>query len=218
VELHGPTPNYTGVTLNTAFISWWALSLSGCTGNPPTHAGKALPTPSSSQSRAVSVTTLPSPFVPVRNVLVDYGIGRMIVPVPLAWSHRSGGYPNLSHVQVFAIFSTVTLPTPCRSIAPDSTECGVRLEVLRPGDAALVVRSGSNLSPYGSLHGVPATVGHHPALDLGTSPCYSHTCHSYALPLDSVRWLELSFALVPPQPNGNSEINAVLDGVTFTAA
>ena len=195
------------------------LGLSGCTGNTPTHAGGALPTPSPSQARAVPVTSLPSPVVPVRNVLVDYGTGRISVPVPLAWSHHSG-HIDLHYVQVYDVFSTVALPAPCRSTAPDSTECGVRLEVLRPGDAALVVRSGSSLpgSSYRRLHGMPATVGHRPALDLGTSPCSGHTCHSYALPLDSDRWLELSFALVAPQPNGNSEINAVLEGVKFPAA
>jgi hypothetical protein len=39
------------------------------------------------------------------------------------------------------------------------------------------------------------------------------TCHTYAVPLKGDRWLELSFAQVPPQPTGIDDINAVLQGV-----
>ena len=71
-------------------IALLMLAVSGCTGSSPSRDEGSPATPSPTPSRGASVTAPSSTSVPVRNVLVDYGSGRIVVPVPLAWSHRSG--------------------------------------------------------------------------------------------------------------------------------
>jgi hypothetical protein len=115
-------------------------------------------------------------------------------------AHRSG-HIDLHYVQVYDVFSTRALPAACRSLGKGSTECGVRLNALGAGDAALVVRSGGSLpgNAYRKLRGTPIKVGDLEGLDLGIAECAPGTCHTYALPTTKDRWLELSFDQVAPE-------------------
>jgi hypothetical protein len=152
---------------------------------------------------------------PTRDVTIDYGTGRIVVPVPLSWMAHRSGHLDLHYVQVYEVFSTKALPPACRTMGPGSTECGVRLNALGAGDAALVVRSGGSLpgSSYRKLRGLPITIGGAPGLDLGTTQCAPGTCRTYALPTAKDRWLELSFAQVAPQRLGEPALASVLRGV-----
>jgi hypothetical protein len=174
---------------------------------------------SGSETQGNSPSTTHSPAVvspgPTRDVSIDYGAGRIVVPVQLSWMAYRTGHIDLHYVQVYDVFSTRALPPACRTLGPGETECGVRLNALKVGDAALVVRSGGSLpgSAYRKLRGVPITIGGIEGLNLGTTECAPGTCHTYALPTTRDRWLELSFAQVPPQRLGEDALQGVLRGV-----